>query len=195
VDAEEVNDAMPDINEQLTFHNENVSAQQPPTSALKSHFSTPNVHQHTSLINKRSNVDMAITTPKDLSDKQSKHLQFVADQDSPSVRKGDLSGGPHPENRHGGAGEGGQGERDEWAIDRERRSDDCIRPISRHGSKGTSLGPPAPLALEDAGLAARSSPNDTHERAAAEKVSREQKETDKDKEEGEAETSEEEGAL
>jgi len=183
VDPEEVDEAMPDIDDHLAYHNENLSRQIPSNSS-KAHGSTPNVHQHTSLLGQREPEGLAPVS----SEVQPKQLHF-ASQETVIEAKEDASNVLPPTTNNEGEETNGNGEKDSWAVQREERTDPS-RPISRHGSKGANRGPPPPLALEDAGVAAVDSPSDPHEKAAAAKVHREQIQQEES-----AVTSEEEGAL
>lgn len=189
VDPDEVSDAMPDVDDQMVFHNETLSAQQP-LNTWKSHASTPNVHQHTSMLIQR--VDPRSPAPVTSVEVPSKRLHFANQEvviEGNEKPVNEVLSAPLMERQEARE----SGEEDNWAVGREERTDPS-RPISRHGSKGANRGPPPPMAQQQqqeeteegqVELAA-----DPHEEAAAAKVHREQIQ-----QEEAAQTSEEEGAL
>ncbi|UZJ57077.1 hypothetical protein CBS101457_006397 [Exobasidium rhododendri] len=207
VDFDEVNDALPDIEDQLSFHNEHITVPQQSHSALKTHNSTPNFHQHTSFLALQSNGNSEVVTPNSASEFLSSKQPQNPPENSHIEKKVKTTDDRHFEYQEPGMEDKRrvEGSRDDSIAEREKRTEPAWKPIG-HGSVDVKKRPPPPLALEDAGLAARSSPDDPHEEAAAAKVLREQitqeegeritavKADEEAAEEGEV-TSEEEGAL
>ena len=178
-------DAMPDVEEHLGFHNERLIGQQ---AASKGHVSTPNVHQHTSLLAQRGGE---LETPTSAS----KQLHFASQEtlidgtngEGPAVGASDLTAPPSETEREGE----GEDEGDSSVLQREERTDPS-RPISRHGSKGANRRPPPPFtsSAEPVEEPKESREGDNHEEAVAAKVQQEQIQQEET-----AMTSEEEGAL
>lgn len=151
-------EAMIDIDEQLAYHTERLNYQRPPIAA-------PNSQSHSTATSPQYNSQSNLKGDLPL-DKQQKNLQFARTENVFEQKvEEDLI---ITENDGQGIGEESFGQREEQI--------DSARPISRHGSKGSSLGPPPPLASseEKKDTFSKSTSADPHESAVTIKVKQEQ---------------------
>lgn len=133
-----MSEAMPDIDEQLAFHNERLHLSRPanPTPAQ---VATPLANTASPNTPLRMDIDppapVSSTTPR-------RHTHFAASENDAAENRGIgdhiMQQTPHSKEPGGGTNAG-------EILDRTNES----RPMSRHGSKGANLGPPPPLGVPD----------------------------------------------
>lgn len=194
VTLEEVEEAIPIIDEYLAYHQEKIA---PPPSTAQSAATTPLITQHSSIGKEAINGTRQPRFADSPLIQESKEVSQPASEDA-SIFASTLP----PEND------------EQKTVEQESRTD-SFRPISRHGSKMGSFGPPPPMSnptAEDSSetSAAISKPiytlqspkssvqsTDPHQEAAAEKVAHEQAKMENQEaaKDTPGDGSEEEGAL
>lgn len=209
VELEEVEEAIPNIDEYLAYHQEKIA---PPLSTAQSTATTPLITQHSSL-----------GKPVLESANGTKQPRFA---DSPSVQQPKEILLSQSEDLSTFASNISMDNDEHNTVEQESRTD-SFRPISRHGSKTGSFGPPPPMSVpaveENNEMSVKDAKStytlrspkmsqpeeknvpqstDPHQEAAAEKVAHEQAKLERKEEEAskpteniQEEGSEEEGAL
>lgn len=211
VEKEEVDEAMPDIDDQIAYHNERLNSMVP---APQQHASsntganTPTVHKSSAATPKTvipaaasaSPLPLPQTTTATATPHQVQFASQVEVREAPKEEESmnvmtndDVVNNPTAASLDEAAASG-SGSELQVALLEEHRTDPS-RPISRHGGRGANLVPPPPLSMpldtpNDTPKSDADHLNESHEEAAALKVHHEQL-----KQEEAAITSDEEGAI